>query len=83
MTRVITHRILAVDGVVMVTVPVGVPTPGATGVTEPTENLRVWPDTGEVPPVEVVMVKLLTVVAAWPTVIDSEPMDAAYQGSPG
>ena len=78
-----THRTLAVDGVVMVTVPVGVPTPGATGVTEPTVNLRVWPETGDDPPDEVVTAKALTWLAAWPTVRDSDPIDAAYQLSPG
>ena len=82
-TSVITHSTLAVDGVVMVTVPVGVPTPGATALTEPTENLSVWPDTRDVEPDEEVTVKLLIWLAAWPTVNDSEPMDAAYQASPG
>ena len=82
-TSVMVHRVAATPGVVMATVPVGVPVPGATGVTDPTVNFRVWPDTGVPGPEKAAAWNPSTVVGALPTVSDREPVEAAYQVSPG
>ena len=61
----------------MLTVPVGVPVPGETALTDPTVKRMVWPETRLPIPDAGATVKLLTVVESLATVKESDPIDGA------